>query len=102
MFTLMSSFASPLPPRSSGCAAAHPERPPPLQRGAAAGQCHRGVSGQRGLPLRLEAGLEDGGQQQLLRGVPQPGGPGERRPLQLEQHPEPLCRELEGGGLSEL
>ncbi|KAG8013239.1 hypothetical protein GBF38_021509, partial [Nibea albiflora] len=34
---------------------------PPLHRGAAAGQCHTGVSGQRGLPLNLESGLEGGG-----------------------------------------
>ena len=87
---------------SSGCGAAHPDRPPPLQRAAAAGQCHTGVSVQRGLPLSLEAGLEGGGQQQLLRGVTRRGGPGEGRPLQPEQHPEPLCRPVEEGGLSEL
>ena len=87
---------------SSGCGAAHPDRPPPLQKGAAAGQCHSGVSGQRGLPLSLESGLEGGGQQQLLRGVTQPGAPGGERPLQQEQHPEPQCRAVEGGGLSEL
>lgn len=87
---------------SSGGGAAHPDRPPPLHRSAAAGQCHSGVSGQRGLPLNLDAGLEGGGQQQLLRGVTQPGGPGEGRPLQLEQHPEPGCRPVEEGGLSEL
>ena len=95
-------LSSPLSLSSSGCGAAHPEPPPPLQRGAAAGQCHTGVSGQRGLPLSLEAGLEGGGQQQLLRGVPQPGGPGGGQPLQLDQHPEPPCRPVEEGGLSEL
>ncbi|TWW54651.1 Ig lambda-3 chain C region [Takifugu flavidus] len=42
----------------------HPDRPPPLPRGAAAGQCHTGVSGQRGLPLTVEAELEGGGRQQ--------------------------------------
>ena len=89
-------------PPSSGCGAAHPDRPPPLQRGAAAGQCHGGVFGQRGLPLGLEAGLEGGGQRHLLRGVNQPGGPGQWQPLQLDQHPEPQCRPVEEGGLSEL
>ncbi|TWW54040.1 Ig lambda-3 chain C region [Takifugu flavidus] len=49
---------------SSGCGASHPDRPPPLPRGAAAGQCHTGVSGQRGLPLTVEAELEGGGRQQ--------------------------------------
>ncbi|TWW54487.1 Ig lambda-3 chain C region, partial [Takifugu flavidus] len=44
-----------------GCGASHPDRPPPLPRGAAAGQCHTGVSGQRGLPLTVEAELEGGG-----------------------------------------
>ena len=106
-FTLMTVSSLPplLPPlslSSSGCGAAHPDRPPPLQRAAAAGRCHTGVSVQRGLPLHLEAGLEGGGQQQLLRGVTQPGGPGDGRPLQLEQHPEPLCRPVEEGGLSQL
>ena len=87
---------------SSGCGAAHPDRPPPLQWRAGAGHCHCGVSGQRGLPLSLEPGLEGGGQQQLLRGVSQPGGPGDGRPLQLEQHHEPPCSAVEEGGLSEL
>lgn len=87
---------------SSGCGASHPDRPPPLPRGAAAGQCHTGVSGQRGLPLPVEAELEGGGQQQHHTGLTQPGGPGERRPLQLEQHPEPPCRPVEEGGLGDL
>ena len=90
------------PPPSSGCGASHPDRPPPLLTGAAAGHCHAAVFGQRGLPLSLEAGLEGGGQQQLFGGVAQPGGPGEGRPLQLEQHPEPPCRAVEQCGLSEL
>jgi len=60
------------------------------------------VSVQWGLPLNLDAGLEGGGQQHVLRGVKQPGNPGRGRPLQLEQHPEPLCRPVEEGGLSEL
>ena len=102
-FTLIPlSFLPPLSLPPSGCGAAHPDRPPPLQWGAAAGQCHSGVSGQRGLPLGLEPGLEGGGQQQLLGGVTQPGGPGERRPLQPEQHPEPPCGPVEEDGLSEL
>lgn len=95
-------FLSPPSLSSSGCGAAHPDRPPPLHRGAAAGRSHTGVSGQRRLPLSLESELEAGGQQLLLRGVTQPGVPGEGRPLQLEQHPEPHCRPVEEGGLSEL
>lgn len=92
-----------LPPLSfSGCGAAHPDRPPRLQRPGAADQCHTGVSGQRGLPLILDSGLEGGGQQHVLGGVKRPGGPGEGRPLQLEQHPDPPCRPVEEGGLSEL
>lgn len=87
---------------SSGCGASHPDRPAPLPRGGAAGQCHTGVSGQRGLPLTVEAELEGGGQQQHHTGLTQPGGPGEWRPLQLEQHPEPPCRPVEEGGLSDL
>ncbi|CAB1435862.1 unnamed protein product [Pleuronectes platessa] len=75
---------------------------PPSSEELQQGHCHSGVYGQRGLPLILEPGLEGGGQQQLLRGVSQPGGPGGGRPLQLEQHLEPPCRPVEEGGLSEL
>ena len=54
---------------SSGSGAAHAERPPSLQSGAGAGQCYTAVCGQWGLPLRLEAWLEGGGQQQVWGGV---------------------------------
>lgn len=91
---------------SSRCAAPHPDCPGTLGGGAAAaGQRHAGVSGRRGLPLVLEAELECGGQRwwRLPGGVTQqPGGPGDGRPLQLEQHPEPECRAVEEGGLSGL
>lgn len=91
---------------SSRCAAAHPDSPGTLGGGAAeAGQRHAGVSGHRGLPLILETELECAGQRwwRLPGGVTQqPGGPGDGRPLQLEQHPEPECRAVEEGGLSGL
>ncbi|XP_035766953.1 immunoglobulin lambda-like polypeptide 1 [Neolamprologus brichardi] len=58
--------------------------------------------GHRGLPLKLEFGLEGGEHQHILRGFKQPGSLGDRWPLQLEQHPEPLRRPVEEGGLSEL
>ena len=88
LFSLLLSIAL----SSSGFGAAHPDRPASLQSGDGAGQCHTGVSGQRGLPLGLDSGLEGGGQQQVPGGVKQPGGPGEGRPLHLEQHPDPHCR----------
>ena len=81
----------------------HPDGAAPLQRGAAAGEGHAHVPGHQGLPLRLEAGLEGGRQQQQqLGGEQEPRGPGEGRPLQLEQHPEPPCRPVEEGGLCDL
>ena len=85
----------------------HPDGAAPLQRGAAAGEGHAHVSGQQGLPLRLESGLEGGRQQQQqqqqqLGGEQEPRGAAEGRPLQLEQHPEAPCRPVEEGGLCDL
>ena len=86
----------------------HPDGAAPLQRGgAAAGEGHARVSGQQGLPLRLESGLEGGRQQQQqqqqqLGGEQEPRGAAEGRPLQLEQHPEAPCRPVEEGGLCDL
>ena len=57
------------PLSSSGSGAAQAERPPSLQSGAGAGQRYTAVSGQWGLPLRLDAWLEGGGQQQVWGGV---------------------------------
>ena len=81
----------------------HPDGAAPLRRGAAAGEGHAHVSGQQGLPLRLESGLEGGRQQrQQLGGEQEPRGAAEGRPLQLEQHPEAPCRPVEEGGLCDL
>ena len=84
----------------------HPDGAAPLRRGAAAGEGHAHVSGQQGLPLRLESGLEGGRQQQQqqqqLGGEQEPRGAAAGRPLQLEQHPEAPCRPVEEGGLCDL
>ena len=84
----------------------HPDGAAPLRRGAAAGEGHARVSGQQGLPLRLESGLEGGRQQQQqqqqLGGEQEPRGAAAGRPLQLEQHPEAPCRPVEEGGLCDL
>jgi len=80
-----------------------PDSAATLQRGAEAGECNTYVSGQQGLPLRLESVLEGGRQQHhQLGGEWNPWGAAEGRPLQLEQHPEVPCRPVEGGVLCDL
>uniref|UniRef100_A0A673VPY1 Ig-like domain-containing protein n=1 Tax=Salmo trutta TaxID=8032 RepID=A0A673VPY1_SALTR len=59
--------------------------PHPLSPRAGPGQCGPSVPGPQGLPGGLEAGLEAGGRGGIA-GQPEPGGPGEGRSLQLEQH----------------
>ena len=88
----------------SGKCSSHPDSAAPLQWGAAAGEGHPHVSGQQGLPLRLESVLEGGRQHQHLHleGEQELRSAAEGRPLQLEQHPEAPCRPVEEGGLCDL
>jgi len=80
----------------------HPDGVPPLHRGAAEGQGHPHVSGQQGLPLRLESVLEGRRQQQQLGCEHEPLCSAEGRPLQLEQHPDARCRPVGEGELCDL
>ncbi|KAK2920682.1 hypothetical protein Q8A73_000167 [Channa argus] len=81
-----------------------PDGAVPVQRGAAEGQGLTHVSGQQGLPLRLDSVLEGGRQQQRqqLGGDQESRGAGEGRTLQLEQHPEDPCRPVEECRLCDL
>lgn len=81
--------------------ASHPDDLAPLQDAAATGEGHVCVPGQQGLPFRLESSLE-GGRSHELWGDQEPGGDRERRPLQLEQHPDAPCRSVDGVGLCDL
>jgi len=99
VFHLNSLFISPW----SGSSPTLPDGVAPLWWGAEQGEGHPHVSGQQGLPLRLESVLEGGRQQQhQLGGKKEPCFDAEGRPLQLEQHPDAWCRPVGEGGLCDL